>query len=108
MNMKLVKGYALAILALLILVAAGILLLNNIGGEWTMQFFWKPITLRPAVGMLLSAVAGVVVWYTAVKLLPAALASLRKGKKLQQTKNDQKRLKDLENRKDDSPKSGKG
>ncbi len=106
MNMKLVKGYTLAILALLILVAAGILLLNNLGGEWKMQFFWKPITLRPAVGMLLAGVAGVVVWYTAIRLLPTALVSLRKGKEIQQTKNDQQRLKNLENRKNDSPKLG--
>ena len=108
MNMKLIKGYTLAILALLILVAVGILLLNNLGGKWPMQFFWRPVTLRPAVGMLLAAIAGVVVWYTAVRLLPTAFASLRKGKKLQQTKNDHKRLKNLENRKDDSPKLGEG
>ncbi|MCK4623973.1 MAG: hypothetical protein KAV00_01590 [Phycisphaerae bacterium] len=103
MNMKLVKGYALAILVLLILAAAGILLLNNLGGKWQMQFFWKPITLRPAVGMLLAGAAGVVVWYTAVKLLPAAIASLRKGKNIQQTQNDRKRLKNLEKPKDNSP-----
>ncbi|MCD4699961.1 MAG: hypothetical protein K8R91_05250 [Phycisphaerae bacterium] len=106
MNMKLTKGYILAVLALLILVAAGILLLNNLGGEWNMQFFWKPVTLRPAVGMLLAAAAGVAVWYTVLKILPTAFASLRKGKKFQQTQNDHKRLKNLENSKGDSPKLG--
>ncbi len=98
MNVKLIKGYALAILSLMILAAASILLLNNLGGDWKMQFFWKPVALRPAVGMLLSAAAGVVVWYTVLKLVPMAIASLRKGKKLQQTQSDHGRLKNPENR----------
>ena len=106
MNMKLIKGYTLAILSLMILAVAGILILNNLGGEWKMQFFWKPVTLRPAVGMLLSAAAGVVVWYTVLKLVPTAVASLRKGKKLHQTQSDHDRLKNLENRKGNLPKSG--
>ncbi len=98
MNMKLIKGYTLAILSLMILAAAGILILNNLGGEWKMQFFWKPVTLRPAVGMLLAGAGGVIVWYTVLKLVPTAVASLRKGKKLQQTQSDHERLKNLENR----------
>ncbi len=99
MNMKLVRGYFLAILGLLILVAAGILLLSNIGGEWPMHFFWKPITLRPVVGMLLIGAAGVVVWYTVIRLLPSAVTTLRKGKSLQQAKEDRQRINDLEKEK---------
>ena len=103
MNIKLVKGYSLAVLVLLILVAVGILLLNNLGGKWAMQFFWKPIELRPAVGMLLAGASGIIVWYTVIRLLPMAFKTLRKGKNLQQTKNNQQRLKELEKQKDNSP-----
>ena len=103
MNMKLIRGYAMAILGLLVLVATGILLLNNLGGKWEMQFFWKPVTLSPAAGMLLAGMSGIIVWYTVIKLLPMAFKTLRKGKNLQQTKNNQQRLKELEKQKDNSP-----
>ena len=99
MNMKLVRGYFLAILGLLILVAAGILLLSNIGGEWRMHFFWKPITLLPVVGMLLVGAAGVIVWYTIIRVLPSAIKTLRKGKSLQQAKEVRQRINDLEKEK---------
>ncbi|MDY7011101.1 MAG: LapA family protein [Planctomycetota bacterium] len=105
MNMKLAKGYVLAVLVLLILAAAGILVLTNMD-PWTLHVFWTNRTMPQSVWLLLAGAAGVVVWYTVVKLLPTAVASLREGKKFQQAQNDRKRLKNLEKSKGDSPKSG--
>ena len=99
MNTKLFKGYFLSVLSLLVLVAAGFLLINNLGGEWSMQFFWKPISPRPAAAMLVIAACGVVIWHVMVKLLPAALRALRRGKKLSHAEDTQRRLKDLEGQK---------
>ena len=98
MNMKLTKGYTFLVLALLVLSAVGILLLNNLGGEWRMQFFWTPVTIGPAVGMLLSAAVGIIVWYTVIGLLPVAIRALREGRKIRRTQSDRDRLKKLENR----------
>lgn len=79
MNAKLLKGYCLIVLAMLILVAAGILLLNNIGDDWRMQVFWRSVTMSPAAWLLLAAAGGVVLWWTFTKLLPAAISALRSG-----------------------------
>jgi len=101
MNLNLLKGYLLALLSLLILTAAAILLVNNIGGSWRMQVFWRPLTLRPAVWLLLAAGGGVVIWYTITRLIPTAIASLRSGKKRQREKENHQRLKELEKSKQD-------
>jgi hypothetical protein len=79
MSVKRLKGYLLAVLCLVILVAAAFLLLNNIGGAWSMQVFWRPVTLRPAAWLLLAAAGGVVVYWTLRRLLPAAIANLRQA-----------------------------
>lgn len=105
MNMKLIKGYTLAILSLMILAAAGILVLTNMD-PWTLHVFSKSQTLPQSVWLLLAGAGGVIVWYTVLKLVPTAVASLRKGKKLHQTQSDHDRLKNLENRKGNLPKSG--
>jgi len=99
MNLKLLRGYFLAVLALLILAAAAILLINNIGGQWSMQFFWKPISLAPAAAMLVISACGVVVWYTILKLIPAAMRRMREGKRASRIRDAQQRLKSLENEK---------
>ena len=102
MNMKLIRGYSMAILGLLVLVAAGILVLTNMD-PWTLHVFWSSRTLPQSVWMLLAGASGIIVWYTVIKLLPMAFKTLRKGKNLQQTKNNQQRLKELEKQKDNSP-----
>ena len=102
MNMKLIRGYAMAILGLLVLVAAGILVLTNMD-PWTLHVFWSSRTLPQSVWMLLAGASGIIVWYTVIKLLPMAFKTLRKGKNLQQTKINQQRLKSLEKQKDNSP-----
>ena len=99
MNLKLVRGYFLAVLALLILVAAAILVITNIGGQWDMHFFWKPISLAPAAAMLVIGACGVVVWYTILKLVPAAMRRMREGKKASRIRDAQRKLKSLEKEK---------
>lgn len=81
MNLKLLKGYMLAALTVLVLAAAAVLLVNNIGGQWPMQVFWRPVTLRPAAGLILAGVGGLVVWWTLRRLLPRAITELRQGRR---------------------------
>ena len=95
MNVKLLRGYVLAILSALILAAAGILLLNNIGGEWQMQVFWRPVRMGPAAWLLLAAGGGVVLWWTCSKLLPASISSLRAGTRQRREKRMKKDLEGL-------------
>lgn len=99
MSLKLMRGYVLVIFGLLILVAAAVLVLTNMD-PWTLHVYWTNKTLPQAVWLLLSAVAGVVVWYTVIRLLPAGVATLRKGKKIRQAKDNHQRIKDLEKQKD--------
>lgn len=93
MNLKLLKGYLLALLCLIILVAAAFLLVNNIGGRWQMQVFWRPVVLRPAAWLLLAGAGGLVVYWTLRKVLPAAIASLREGAAIRRAKTTAKELK---------------
>ncbi len=95
MNLKLLRGYFLAVVSLLILVAAAILVITNIGGEWGMHFFWTPIDLSPAAAMIVIGACGVVVWYTIIRLIPAAIRRMREGKKASRLKEAQRKLKAL-------------
>jgi len=98
MNLKLLQGYTLAILCVLVLAAAGFLLLNNIGGEWEMQVFWRPVKMGPAAWLLLAALGGVVLWWTLTKLLPMAISSLKAGAKLRRQKDADQQLRQLTSR----------
>ena len=102
MNTNLIRGYVMAILGLLVLVAAGILVLTNMDA-WTLHVFWTSRTLPQSVWLLLAGASGIIVWYTVIKLLPMAFKTLRKGKNLQQNKINKQRLKELEKQKDNSP-----
>ena len=96
MNLKLLRGYFLAVVALLILVAAAILVINNIGDQWHMQFFWRRIGPSPAAAMIVIGACGVVVWYTIIRLIPVAIRRMREGKKASRLKEAQRKLKSLE------------
>lgn len=99
MNLKLLRGYFLAFVALLILVAAAILVILNIGVEWSIHFFVAPITPSAAAAMIVIGACGVVVWYTVVRLLPTAIRQMREGKKATRLKEAQRKLKSLEKEK---------
>ncbi len=96
MNIRLIKGYVLAAVSLLILGAAVFILLNNLGQPWTAQIFFGPVEASATVWMLVCAAAGLILWLTAVKLAPAALSALRQGKKVSRERATAQRLKDLE------------
>jgi hypothetical protein len=95
MNLKLLQGYGLAVLSLLILVAAGFILLNNAGDDWPLHVFWKTVTLSRSLWLLLAALGGVVLWWTLTKLLPGAVSALRAGMKSRREKEAKQQLKDL-------------
>ena len=98
MNWKLLRGYVLAIVAALILVVAGILLVNNIGGAWQMQVFWRPVTMGPAAWLLLAAAGGVVLWKTFTKLLPWSVSAFKAGARQRTEKAAQQQLTKLADR----------
>ena len=83
MNLKLLRGYVLAVLTVLILGAAAVLLVNNIGkGEdWQLQVYWRPVALRPAAWLILAGLGGVIVWWTVRRLLPRAIADIRSARR---------------------------
>jgi len=98
MNWNLLKGYLLAALVLAVLAAGGILVLNNLGGAWQMQVFWKPVTMRPAAWLLCAAAGGLVVWWTLTKVLPVAVAALRAGNQVRRERQTRRDLKDMKQR----------
>jgi len=98
MNLNLLKGYLLAALVLAVLAAGGILLLNNLGGDWQMQVFWRPVTMRPAAWLLCAAAGGLAVWWTTTKVLPAAVAALRAGNQTRRERRTRQDLKDMKQR----------
>ena len=83
MNLSLLKGYLLAAVTVLVLVAAAVLVLNNLKAQndspWVLQVFYRPVTLSPAAWLLLAGAGGVVVFLTLWQVLPRALRSLRAG-----------------------------
>ena len=99
MNLKLLRGYFLAVVALLILVAAAVLVITNIGGQWPMHFFVAPIKVSPAAAMIVIGACGVVVWYTIIRLIPVAIRRMREGKKASRLKEAQQKLKSLDKEK---------
>ena len=81
MNLRLILGYVLLVVCLLALAAAIFLEVNNLGGSWTMQVFWRPVTLTPAVWLLLGAAGGVALWLTLTHLLPLSVRMIGRGRR---------------------------
>ncbi len=96
MNIRLIKGYVLSAVTLLVLGAAVFILLNNIRQPWTATIFFGPVEASATVWMLVCAAAGLILWLTAVKLAPAALSALRQGKKVSRERATAERIKNLE------------
>lgn len=104
MNLKLLQGYALAILVVVILVAAGFILLNNIGDNWQLHVFWKTRTMSRSGWLLLAALGGLILWWTFSKLLPTAVSALKTGARQRREKRAQQQLRDLTGRKEQQEK----
>jgi len=98
MNTKLLRGYVLAILSLLILAAAALLLIMNLGDSWQLHVFFKTVELPRAAWLLLAAVGGLIIWWTLTKLLPTGISALRAGTKLRREKDAREQLKSLSDR----------
>ena len=98
MNMKLLKGYVLLGLTVLVLVAAGFLLLNNLKAKppWTMQVFFRPVTLSPAAWLLLAGAGGIVVYWMLRHVLPRSVRSLKDGSARRRARQTEQRLRGLE------------
>ncbi|KKL03906.1 hypothetical protein LCGC14_2621440 [marine sediment metagenome] len=95
MNIKLIKGYLLALASLLILAAAAFILLNNLGERWSLHVFWRSVTLRRPSWLLIAGAGGLVIYWTARKGLPAAIANLREGLRIRRGKQTDRDLKEL-------------
>ena len=98
MNLKLLQGYVLLTIALLILAAAAILLVTNLGDPWTLHVYWSDRTLPRAAWLLLAAGGGLVIWWTLRKVLPTGIAAGRQGAILYRTRKTEKQVKALERR----------
>ena len=96
MNWNLIKGYVLATAAVLILAAAAFIVLNNIGGQWTLQVIWRPATMRPAAWLLAIGVSGAIVWWTIYRLAPLAVRTLKEGTKLRKSRQHSQAIKDFQ------------
>ena len=97
MNVKLLKGYVLAFVSLVVLTAAAFLVLNNIGGKpWELWVFWKPVSQRPAAWLVMAGLGGVVVYLTVRRLLPKAIADLREGTGIRRAKATARHVSQIE------------
>ena len=96
MNARLVKGYVFLTISVLILLAAAVLLVTNLGDKWTLHVFWRDRTLPRAAWLLLAAAGGVVIWWVAWKILPKGIAALREGSIARRSRETAKRVKELE------------
>ena len=95
MNLKLLRGYLLALISILILGAAAVLLVINLDRDWRLKVYYMDVIQRRAVWLLLAGAAGVVVYWTARRLLPRAVADLREGTHIRRGKQTARHLKDL-------------
>ena len=96
MNIRLIQGYLLGALVLIVLVAAAMLLLLNLGGTWQFHLYVEPVHVTPAGGMLIFGAAGIVVLLVAWKLLPRAVRALHEGSTLRHAKSTEKRVREME------------
>ena len=96
MNLKLLKGYVLATIAILVLGGAVVLLVMNFGDKWTLHVYWKERTLPRAVWLLLAGAGGLLVYWTLRKLLPRAVANLREGRQIRRSQQTDKSAENLE------------
>jgi len=99
MNLKLLKGYVLLLLSVIVLAAAVVLLTMNLGDQWELHVYAKKVTLSRALYLLLAAVGGVLLWWILRKALPAGITNLREGTALRRGRQTEKRLKNLEKKK---------
>jgi len=107
MNWKLFWGYMLAAAIVLVLGVGAFVVLNNIGGQWTLQVIWRPVTLRPAAWLLIAGAAGAIGWWTIHRLVPLAARVLKEGAKLRKSRQQTRAIKDLqkERAREDKPES---
>jgi len=103
MNLKLLKGYVLAAMSILILGAAAVLLVINLDRDWRLKVYYMDVIQRRAVWLLLAGAAGVVVFWTARKLLPRTVADLREGSHIRQGKQVARQLKDRKGKPPNTP-----
>ena len=95
MNLRLILGYVLLVVCVLALAAAVFLEVNNLGGAWTMQVFWRPVTLTPAVWLLLGAAGGAVLWLALTRLLPLSVRMISHGRQTRRERLDKETLKEV-------------
>lgn len=95
MNLKLVKGYLLAVLAVVVLAATTVLLVMN-QDTWKLHLFIRTVEAPRAIMLLAAMAGGVVVYWTARWIIPWAITSLRAGRKQAHAKASQRRLAELE------------
>ena len=72
-----------------------VLLVINLDRDWRLKVYYMDVIQRRAVWLLLAGAAGVVVYWTARRLLPRAVADLREGTHIRRGKQTARHLKDL-------------
>jgi len=96
MNAKLVKGYLLGGLTVLILVAAAVLLISNAGNAWELHVYFKTVSLSRSLILLLAGAGGLALYWTFRRLLPAAVRALRAGRRKREARGADERLPEVE------------
>ncbi len=92
------KGIILLVVSGLLLTAAVVLVLTNLGNTSNVHFFWKTVEPSPSTAWLLVVTAAVGAGLLAIwrRAIPAGLRSLRDAKRKGIVKATEQRIKALE------------
>lgn len=90
------KAYALLGFAALVVVAAIVLILNNLDRDWTMKVYYRDMTFRRGIVLLISALAGAAVYLIIRVCVPSGVRAWKSAAQGQRQKETEQRLKSLE------------
>ncbi len=79
MSFKVIKGWTLTVIAILVIAAGCILVISNLGYACKVHLFFEPVDGRTGLLMLASAAGGVVVMWMFV-VLARGIKHIRKGR----------------------------
>ena len=90
------KAYALLGFVALVLVAAAVLVLNNLDRDWTMKVYYRDMTFHRGIVLLISALAGVAVYLIVRVCVPSGMRAWKSAAQSHRQQDTQQRPHTLE------------
>lgn len=74
-------------LSAVLVIAALILVVMNMGDLWELHFYWRQVNVRRGLMLLIAGVVGCVIWVVCRACLPAGITALRAAKRANKAKD---------------------